>query len=141
MTKNHPSTESPPGILIRGLTAGICSPFLVSALVKLSHPSEAASEMAAIGMSQPLVVALGVASFQLLGSVLAVAGRGRWAALGACALAGFTVAATLLVHAFWKFDGPARFGQTNTFVDHVSIVFALLLVAWLHGRGAVARRL
>ena len=139
MTKNYSGTDAPPGLLIRGVTAGICCPFLVSAVMKLSHPAEAASEMAALGMAQPLVMAMGVASFQLLGTVLAVAGRGRWAVLGACALAGFTVAATLLVHAFWNFDGPARVAQTNTFVEHVSIFSALLLVAWLHGRGQTVR--
>ena len=71
---------------------------------------------------------------QLGGSAMAVLGRGRAAALGAAALAAFTMLATLIAHAFWRFEGPARSQQTNVFLEHVSIVFGLLLISWLHAR-------
>ena len=78
-------------------------------------------------------------TLQLGGSFAAVF-MGRWsAALGAVALAVFTVAATLLAHSFWTFEPPLRAPAINAFVEHLAIVTALLLVAWLKWRAAGGR--
>src|ERR1700752_4078004 len=71
----------------------------------------------------------------LLGGVcgaLMIFGRGLLASVAAVALAGFTVLAILLAHAFWRFDGAERFAQTNIFFEPGSIGCALLFAAGGH---------
>jgi putative oxidoreductase len=70
--------------------------------------------------------ALAVASvFQIVAGLCLALGFARpWAALG---LAGFTVAATLLLLDFWNFAGPPREGMRSGFTVNVALVGGLLL--------------
>jgi putative oxidoreductase len=69
---------------------------------------------------------LAVASvFQIVAGLCLALGLLRpWAALG---LAAFTVAATLLLLDFWKFQGPPRDGMRSGFTVNVALVGGLLL--------------
>ena len=112
------------------LTFGICVPFLISGLVKAVDPVAAAAEFAGLGLPAPLLLAWLTVVVQLAGSIAAVwAGRVP-ATIGALALAAFTVAATLVAHAFWAVEPARRAAELNIFTEHVSIVCALLFVAW-----------
>ena len=116
------------------LIASVCLPFIVSGTAKLTNLSAAQAEFSGLGLPAPALMVAATIAVQLGGSAMAVLGRGRAAALGAAALAAFTMLATLIAHAFWRFEGPARSQQTNVFLEHVSIVFGLLLISWLHAR-------
>ena len=117
--------EIPPLFVI-----GICLPFIVGGIVKLLDPVGAAAEVAGFGLPLPQLTAYLTIALQLGGSFAAVFMRRRLAALGAFALAAFTIAATLLAHSFWTFAPPLRAPAMNAFVEHLAIVSALLLVAW-----------
>ena len=111
----------------RLLIAGICLPFLFSAFAKLADFDGAVAECSAAGLPLPALVAALTIALQLGASAAVVALPGAYAAAGALALAFFTVAATLLVHR----------RDTRILVEHLSIAFALVFVAWwdwrLHG--------
>jgi uncharacterized membrane protein YphA (DoxX/SURF4 family) len=66
---------------------------------------------------------------QLGGSAAVLFGRGRWAALGAAALAGFTLLATFIGHAFWNESGMERFHDLNSFLEHFGLIGGFALVA------------
>ena len=112
------------------LTFGICVPFLISGLVKAVDISAAAAEFAGLGLPAPLLLAWLTVAVQLAGSVTAIWGGRVPATIGALTLAAFTVAATLVAHAFWAVDAALRTAELNIFTEHVSIVCALLFVAW-----------
>lgn len=121
------------------LVAGICLPFLFSGVAKLTNLTGAVAEFSGLGLPMP-ALALGLTILvQLGGSAALILRRDRLAMLGALALAGFTVLATLIAHAFWHFDGPARMQQTNIFFEHMSIAFALVFAGWCQWQPARAR--
>lgn len=105
----------------------LASPFLISGVVKLLDFSGATAEVAGLGVQPAVPFAALVIVTQLVGSVLFL--TRRWCWLGAGLLAGFTVVATLLAHAFWGLDGPERGRQTATFFEHVAIVGGLAVAA------------
>jgi transmembrane protein len=119
-----------------GLAArlALVSPFAVSGLAKLFDVGAAVGEVQGLGLPYPALVVLAVIATQLIGSLLFLSRRFCW--LGAGILAGFTAVATLLAHAFWRFDGVERAHQMATFLEHVAIVGGLVLTAHL----AEARR-
>jgi len=117
--------EVPPAFIV-----GICLPFIVGGIAKLADPAGAAAEVAGLGLPLPQLTAYLTIALQLGGSFAAVFMGRRLAALGALALAVFTIAATLLAHSFWTFAPPLRAPAMNAFVEHLAIVSALLLVAW-----------
>ena len=111
------------------LIVGICLPFLFSGIAELLDPAGAVAEFSGIGLPAP-ALAVGVTVLvQLGGSGAVIFFDGGLAALGALGLAAFTVAATLMAHAFWTLEMPARLQQINIFVEHLSITFALGFVA------------
>ena len=112
------------------LTFGICVPFLISGLIKVVDISAAASEFAGLGLPAPMLLAWLTVAVQLTGSVAAIWGGRVPATIGALALAAFTVAATLVAHSFWAVEPALRAAELNIFTEHVSIVCALLFVAW-----------
>lgn len=118
----------------RLLIAGICLPFLFSGFAKLFDFNGAVAEFAHFGFSLPALFAALTIALQLGGSLAAITLRSKTAVVAALALAVFTVAATLIAHAFWTFDGAARAMHTNIFVEHLSIAFALAFVAWWNWR-------
>jgi uncharacterized membrane protein YphA (DoxX/SURF4 family) len=101
----------------------LASPFLISGIVKLLDFAGAMEEVAGLGLRPSMPFAVAVILTQLGGSALLLTRRFCW--LGAGALAGFTVVATLLAHPFWTFAGPDRGRQTATFFEHLAIVGGL----------------
>jgi len=52
------------------------------------------------------------------------------AAVAAVVLAVFTMAATVIVYPFWKMTGVERDRNTETFLEHVGLTAAFLILAW-----------
>jgi hypothetical protein len=52
------------------------------------------------------------------------------APLGAIALALFTIAATVVAYPFWTLKGIERGRSIETFLEHVGLAAAFLLVVW-----------
>lgn len=118
-------------LVFRAACAALAAAFVYSGLSKLLHFDAALGEAAHFGLEPAPLFAAAIIVTQLGGSALMLAARGRWQALGALALAGFTTVATPIGHAFWTLDGMARFHDTNVFVEHIGLVGGLLLVAAL----------
>lgn len=133
---DSPSSDLIAGIFLAPITTliakiAIAAPFLVSGLLKLMNFSGTIAEVRGLsGLEPAAVFAVLVILVQLGGSILVIAG-GRWAWIGAITLAGFTVVATLLAHAFWLKPQAERMLHMNIFFEHVSICGGLLLVAVL----------
>jgi putative oxidoreductase len=95
--------------------------FLWSGVDKALHWSAGLGEVAAKGLPFASVLLLATVTVQVVGG-LSVA-LGLWTRLGALALAGFTVVATLLFHPFWAAVDPVEHQhQLTTFLEHVAIV-------------------
>jgi transmembrane protein len=109
----------------------VSAPFLVSGILKLTNFTGTIAEVRGLSGLEPagLFAAL-VILVQLGGSFLVIAG-GRWTWLGAGVLAGFTVIATLLAHAFWLKPAAEQAMHLNIFFEHVAICGGLILVAVL----------
>lgn len=108
------------------LRVGIVLPFLVSGVVKALDFSGAQVEVRGLtGLEPAALFTVAVIALQL-GASIAVLVGGRIGLIGAVLLAVFTVAATLLAHAWWTKTGQARQQDFNAFWEHVSIVAALL---------------
>lgn len=109
---------------------GLCAAYLQGGLVKLSDFPAAIGEMQHFGLAPAPLFAVLVIVLELGASVLILCGRLRW--LGALALAGFTLLATLLALRFWELPvGQQRFMAANSFFEHLGLVGGFLLVAWL----------
>ena len=124
-------------VVFRGTCAALATAFVYSGVTKLLDFDAALAEAAHFGLRPAPLFAVMVIATQLSGSALMLFARGRWQALGAVALAGFTALATPIGHAFWNLEGAARFHDTNAFVEHIGLVGGLLLVAvlaWSHAR-------
>lgn len=107
----------------------LCAAYIQGGLVKLFDFGGAVAEMQHFGLPLPAVAAALTIVLELGAPALIVWGRQRW--LGALALAGFTLAATFMANRFWEAPDEARFMMTNAFFEHIGLVGALLLVAWL----------
>lgn len=109
---------------------GLCAAYLQGGLVKLSDFPAAMAEMAHFGLAPAPVFAVLVIALELGASALILIGRLRW--LGALALGGFTLLATLLALRFWELPpGQERFMTAHSFFEHLGLVGGFLLVAWL----------
>lgn len=109
---------------------GLCVAYLQGGLVKLGDFPGAIAEMQHFGLAPAPLFAVLVIVLELGASVLILSGRMRW--LGALALAGFTLLATLLALRFWELPaGLQRFMAANSFFEHLGLVGGFLLVAWL----------
>lgn len=100
------------------------------------HPS-ALAEAAHFGLRPAWLFVIVIIVVQLGGSAAVIFSRWTW--LGAGALGVFTVAATLVGHAFWTIDDPlARFHDMNAFLGNVGLLGGLMVSAILadhEGRG------
>ena len=102
-------------------------PYWWSGVTKLVDWQGALAEAAGLGFAMPAAVVAATVAVQLAGSLLVIANRSAW--LGAAALAAFTLLATMVAHPFWHFDGALRAVQQNTFLEHVALAAAFVLVA------------
>jgi transmembrane protein len=89
--------------------------------------------MAHFGLQPLWFFAAGTIALQLAGSALVVLG-GRFAWIGAGALALFTLATIPLAHAFWNLPPQAAFAERLIAEEHISVVGGLLLAALLAHR-------
>lgn len=121
--------------------AGLCLAYVYSGVAKLLDFPAAIAEQQHFGLNPPALFAAATIAVQLGGSALVLFGHGRWRALGALLLAGFTVLATVIGHPFWAMTGSERFHNLNAFLEHAGLVGGFLIVALLaaparagHGR-------
>jgi uncharacterized membrane protein YphA (DoxX/SURF4 family) len=108
--------------------AGLCSAYIQGPLVKIFDFAGALAEMQHFGLEPAAFFAPAVIVFELLMSALVISGVYRW--IGALALAGFTLLATLLALRFWELPvGPERAGAMNGFFEHLGLAGAFVIVA------------
>lgn len=105
----------------------ICAAYIQGGLVKALDFNSAIAEMSHFGLQPAALFAGLVVVLELGASALILTGFYRW--LGALALAGFTLAATLMANRFWEMSPPERFTGMNGFFEHIGLAGALLLVA------------
>ena len=119
---------SPAPVRVLALAA-LCAAYIQGGLVKAFDFDGALAEMAHFGLAPTAPFAAAVIVLELGASVMILTGIGRW--LGALALAGFTLMATLLANRFWELPvGPERFFAANSFFEHLGLVGGFMLVAW-----------
>lgn len=109
--------------------AGLCLAYVYSGISKLFDFPSAIAEQQHFGMSPPALFAAATIATQLGGSALMLLWRGLPAALGAAALASFTLLATFVGHPFWRESGMERFNDLNSFLEHFGLIGGFVLVA------------
>jgi uncharacterized membrane protein YphA (DoxX/SURF4 family) len=115
--------------LVRWLALlALCAAYLQGGLVKAFDFAGAIAEMNHFGLSPAAPLAIVTIALELGASLLILTGVYRW--LGALALAGFTLMATLLANRFWEMAPPERFMAMNGFFEHIGLCGGFLLVAW-----------
>jgi transmembrane protein len=107
----------------------LTSAYWSSGLAKLLDFEGAQAEMRHFGLPVPALTAAVVIALQIGASLLLILGRLVWPA--AAALAAFTLAATLLAHAFWTFPPAEQPRQFATFMEHMGLIGGFLLAALL----------
>ncbi len=107
---------------------GLCAAYLQGGIAKATDFTAAVAEMQHFGLAPAAPFAVAVILLELVGSLLVLTGLYRW--IGALALGGFTLLATLLANRFWEMAPPERFGAANSFFEHLGLVGGFLLVAW-----------
>ena len=120
------SEPSATGLLLRFL---LCSAYVWSGVTKLFAFNATAKHFSSrFQLPAPhAAVALTIA-VQLVGSAMFITG---WmAAIAAIVLAVFTMAATVVVYPFWKMTGVERSRNIETFLEHVGLAAAFLMLAW-----------
>lgn len=109
---------------------GLCAAYLQGSLTKLFDFPAAIGEMNHFGLSPAPVFAVIVIAFELAASAMILLGVFRW--LGAIGLAGFTLMATFVALRFWEMpEGMDRMMATNAFFEHLGLVGAFIIVAWV----------
>ena len=124
------NTTTDIGLLLARLMLSLV--FLLSGIDKATHWSGGLGEIVSAGLPYPSLL-LVVTVLVQLGGGISVA-LGIFARLGAVALAGFTVVATVLFHNFWAVADPIeRQHQLTTFLEHVAILGGFTAVMFLGG--------
>ncbi|MGE6743479.1 DoxX family protein [Allorhizobium pseudoryzae] len=102
--------------------------FWGSGLSKLLDFPGGVAEMTHFGLEPAVVFNIAVIITQLGGSALIILNRHAW--LGAGALAVFTLLTIPIAHNFWAMEEPMKTFEFYVVTEHLSIVGALMLVAW-----------
>jgi len=119
------SRASALGLLIARLC--LAAVFLYSGAAKLIFWSGGLEEFSALGLPVPVLALTATIVLQLgAGTALAI---GWCSGPAALALAAFTVAATLVGHPFWTFQGADFHRQLTTALEHLAIVGGLVAIA------------
>jgi putative oxidoreductase len=109
---------------------GLALLFLWSGYTKLVYMAANVAYMKAYGMPAAELLIWPAALFELsAGAMLALGWKARWAAL---ALAGYTIVAALIFHAYWSVPADQMLNQQTHFWKNVAIAGGLLFV---FGRG------
>ncbi|HEY8612744.1 MAG TPA: DoxX family protein [Roseomonas sp.] len=112
------------GILMRVI---LTLPYWASGFAKLIDFSGAQAEMGMFGLHPTAPFAIAVIITQLTGAILVIHGRYAW--LGAGALAVFTLLTIPLVHSFWTKSGPEAISSMHVAVEHIGMCGGLALAA------------
>lgn len=102
--------------------------FWASGIAKLVDFQAGVGEMAHFGLNPPAVFAIATIIVQLVGSALIILNRWTW--LGAGALGVFTLLTIPIAHNFWAMEEPFKTIEFYVVMEHISIVGALMVVAW-----------
>jgi transmembrane protein len=114
------------GVLLRFL---LCSAYVWSGVTKLVDFNATAKHFETrFHLPAPQAAVAVTIVVQLAGSAMFITG---WkASLAAIALACFTMAATVIVYPFWSMSGVERARNTETFLEHVGLGAAFLILSW-----------
>ena len=120
------SEASTAGLLLRFL---LCSAYVWSGVTKLVAFSATAKHFSSrFQLPAPQAAVALTVGVQLAGSAMFITG---WmAATAAIVLALFTMAATVVAYPFWKMTGVERSRNVETFLEHVGLAAAFLMLAW-----------
>lgn len=102
--------------------------FWASGIAKLLDFPGAVGEMAHFGLNPPAVFAVATIIVQIVGSALIILNRWTW--LGAGMLGVFTLLTIPIAHNFWTMEEPFKTIEFYVVMEHISIVGALMVVAW-----------
>lgn len=126
------NTQGFPVLIARLLLALM---FLGAGIDKLTGLEGTAGYIASMGLPMPTLLAAAAGVVEVLGALLLIVGwQARWAAL---ALAGFTVLATFIFHAFWSLPKDQQMMQQLMFMKNLSVIGGLLMV-FAFGAGALS---
>jgi uncharacterized membrane protein YphA (DoxX/SURF4 family) len=107
----------------------ICSAYVQGGLAKALDFPAAVAELARFGLRPATLLAALTVVVELGAAALVLSGYLRW--FGALVLAAFTFAATLVANRFWTRPRGERLAVANAFFEHLGLVGAFLLIAWL----------
>ncbi len=106
----------------------LCSMYLQS-LYDKANWQRALGEMTHFGLEPAGLYALATVAVQIVGVILIIWGRYAW--LGAGALAIFTLLTIPIAHHFWTITGMPRTLEIYVVYEHISVVGGLILAACL----------
>jgi uncharacterized membrane protein YphA (DoxX/SURF4 family) len=114
------------GIVLRAL---LCSAYIWSGVTKLIDFNATSRHFAnRFRIKAPRTAVAATIVVQLAGSAMFILG---WrSAIAAMVLAAFTMAATFIAYPFWSMTGVERMRNIETFLEHVGLSAAFLLLAW-----------
>jgi uncharacterized membrane protein YphA (DoxX/SURF4 family) len=112
----------------------LCVPFIISGIAKLIDFGGATAEVRGLSGLEPASLFAALVILTQLGGSAAILAGGRLAWLGAAALAGFTLLATVMAHAFWNKTGVDQARDFNTFWEHMGLIGGLALAALITPR-------
>lgn len=109
--------------------------FIPAGFGKLTNIAGTAGYIASGGLPAPEVLAVLVGLFELLSGIAIVVGyKTRWVGL---AVAGFTLLASVVFHAFWAVPAEQQMVTQLLFMKNISVAGGLLLLSAL-GAGALS---
>ncbi|WP_432347282.1 DoxX family protein [Shinella yambaruensis] len=120
------------GLLARTI---LTSMFWLSGIAKLADFNAGIAEMAHFGLEPPALFNIATAVTQIVGSVLIIANRWTW--LGAGMLAVFTALTIPIAHTFWTMQEPMRTIEFHVVMEHITVIGALMVVAWKSSKAPV----
>ncbi len=103
--------------------------FILSGFGKLGNIQGTAAFIASGGLPAPTVLAVAVGALELFGGLALVAGY--QVRLTGLALAAFTVAASVVFHAFWSAPAEQQFVTQLLFMKNISVAGGMLLISAL----------
>lgn len=118
--------------------------FVMSGWSKLMGLSGFAAMLQKNGVPAPQVMAVVGAVVEFAGGLAVI--LGLWTRYVALLMVAFVVAATLISHRFWEFEGAARAMQQTQFMKNAAIIGGFLVLAVAGGgrislEGLLSRRL
>ncbi|AYD04049.1 DoxX family protein [Neorhizobium sp. NCHU2750] len=106
----------------------LCAAYIQGPITKIADFPGAIAEMNHFCLHPAPVFAATVIAFELIASAMVITGFLR--SVGALALAGFTLLATLVALRFWELaPGMERMMAENAFFEHLGLAGAFVLVA------------